>query len=118
MERFQRLGERDTFAPVEQVEVEAIGAKPLQAGVARGNGAAARRMMRQHLADQEHLRTASADGLAHDLFRAAVRVHLGRVDERHPEVEPQAKRGNLRCAPPAIFSHSPRPLAEDHDGLA
>jgi hypothetical protein len=43
--------------------------------------------VRQHLADQEHLVTATVDRLADQFFGGAARVHLGGVDQRHAEVE-------------------------------
>ena len=69
-----------------------------ETGVARVNRAAASRMMRQHLADEEHLVTPSFDGLADDVFGSAIGRHLGGVDEPHPEVEPKPKRRDLSSA--------------------
>jgi hypothetical protein len=49
-------------------------------------------MLRQHLADQEHLCAATVNSFPDDLFRASLAIHFGRVDEPHAEVEPASKR--------------------------
>src|SRR5262245_11489836 len=74
--------------------------------------------MRQGLADEKHLVTSSLDGLADDVFGSAIGIHLGGVDEPHPEVEPQPKRRDFARAMASIFTHSPRALTECNDRLA
>ncbi len=118
MKRVERFSQRDVLTPVEQVEIEAFGAKTLQAGVARGHRAAPRRVMRQHLADEEDTGATAGDGFADNFLGPAVGVHLCRVDERHAEVEAEPKCGHFRRAPASVFTHSPRPLAEGGDHLA
>ena len=84
----------------------------------RGNGAAAGRVMRQHLADQEYLRPPAGYRFTDHLLRSTFAVHLGGVDERHAQVEPQTQGGNLFPAPVVPFAHTPRALTENRDGLA
>ena len=47
--------------------------------------------MGQDLADQEHVVPTAVDCLPDELFRGAVGIHLGGVDERHPELEPKTQ---------------------------
>ncbi len=51
--------------------------------------------MRQDLADKKDLVTTIADCLAHEFLGSAIAVHLGGIDQRHAEVEPEAKGCNL-----------------------
>jgi hypothetical protein len=69
-------------------------------------------------ADEGHLVTTTLDGLAGDVFGSAIGIHLGSVDEPHPEVERKPKRRDLGRAPASIFAHPPRALTERNDRLA
>jgi hypothetical protein len=64
------------------------------------------------LGDQEDLVAAPGDGLRHHLLRAALGVHLGRVDQRHAEVEAEPQRRRFPRAVGAAFPHLPGALAE------
>ena len=77
---------------MQEIKVEALGAEALQASLAGGDGAGARGILRQHLADDEHLVAATCDGFGHDPLGFAVAIHLGGIDQRHAEVEPELER--------------------------
>src|SRR5205823_3780576 len=49
-------------------------------------------VLRQHLTGEEYLVSASGDGLRHQLFRAAMPVHLRGVDVGHTEVDAEPQR--------------------------
>ena len=99
--------------PVEEIDVELVGAEPRQRRLARGDRAAPRRVMRQDLGDEEHLLAAAGDGLAHDPLGRARAVHLRGVDMRHAEIEP-APQGRDRALARAALD-VPRALADDCD---
>ena len=90
--------QRRRAAPMQQIEVDAIGAEAPQAALAGGDGTPARGVVRVDLADDEDLVAAPGDGFAHHLLGAAFAVHLGGVDEAHAEVEPESKRRHLCLA--------------------
>ena len=90
----------------------------LQAPLAGGDGAGARGILRQHLADDEDLVAAPGDRLGHDPLGFAVAIHLGGVDQRHAEVEPELERGNLLVAKAAALAHAPSAVAEPRHSLA
>ncbi len=75
-------------------------------------------MVRQHLADEKDFVAPAGDRLANHLLRAAVGVHLGGVDQRHAQVQPQLQGGNLVRTPLLLFTHSPGALAERGNSLA
>ena len=56
------------------------------------------RVVWQDLADEEDLITMIGDGLADELLRGAIAVHLGGVDQCHAQVEPEAECGDLVLA--------------------
>ena len=119
LERGHRLGQGMGAAPVQQVEVEPVGAEPPQAALAGGDGALGRRIVRIDLADQEDLVAPAADRLADHLLGTALGVHLGRVDQA-------SGRGRARAAGPRtsaarlarLLAHAPGALAEHRDLLA
>ena len=99
---FERLRERLRAAPVQQIEVEAVGLEPLEAALAGRDDAAPRGVVRIDLADQAHLVAPARDRLGDDLLGAAFAVHLGGVDQGDAEIEPELQRGDLgveRAAP-------------------
>ena len=71
--------------------------------------------VRQHLADQEDLVAAAGDRLADELLGPAVAVHLGGVDQRHPQVEAEAQRRDLLPPERGVLGHMPGSHAENHD---
>jgi len=102
---------------MEQIEIEPIRVEPPQAGLAGLDRSVPRRMVRQHFADEEDVRAAAGDGIADDLLGAAAPVHLCRVDERHPDLDAEAKRGKFAGAATAVFAHAPRTLTEHRHGF-
>jgi hypothetical protein len=81
---------------VQQVQVEVVGAEPAQAHLAGQHGAPATRVVREHLADEEHVVAAVGDGLAYQHLGRAVGVHLGGVDDGHAQAYTEAQRRDLR----------------------
>jgi hypothetical protein len=71
-ECLEGLRELRLAAPVQEIEVDAIGAQALQAALARRDRALARRVVGKHLADQEDLVAARPERVGHQLFRGAV----------------------------------------------
>jgi hypothetical protein len=108
--------ERMRAGPVEQVEIDLIGAEAAQAPFAGDDGAAPGGVLGEHLADQEDLVAPAGDGLADQLLDRARAVHLRGVEERHPGVEAGAE--GAHCLVARIALHVPSPLPEDRDGLA
>ena len=99
-------------APVQEIEVDAVGAQPPEAPAAGGHRALDRGVVREHLADQEDGVAPAGDRLADDLLGGAVRVQLGGVDERHAELETLAERRDLLGAARRILAVAPGCLAD------
>jgi hypothetical protein len=96
-----------------QIEVEPVDPEPLEAALARGDRPSAGRRCAGRPSRRRRSRRAALDRLSNDLLAAAVRVHLGGVDQREAEVEAVAQRRDLGLAPlgrSPIF-HVPRPSA-------
>src|SRR5262249_34528607 len=81
--------------PVRQIEMDGVGAERLEAALAGGGDAAARGVVRIDFADDEGLVAAAGEGLADQLLDGALAVHLGRIDERQPEIEAEPQRRDL-----------------------
>ena len=111
-ERFERLRQRLAAAPVQQIDVEAVGLEPLEAALAGRDGAAPRGVVRIDLADQAYFVAPARDRLGDDLLGAAFAVHLGGVDQRDAEIEPELQRGDLGVERAALLAHAPGALAE------
>ena len=73
--------------------------------------------MRIDLADQEDVVAPSRDRFADHRLGAAFAVHLGGVDQRDAEVEPELERRDLGVELRALLAHAPGALAE-HGHLA
>ena len=82
-----------------------------QAALAGLDRSRAGRVTRRDLVDDEALGSSSDDRLADQLLGPD--VHLGRVDESHPEVEPDAQRVDLLLPLVRVLAEVPRPLTED-----
>jgi hypothetical protein len=95
---------------MQEIEVDPVGPETLQAPLARGDGAGVCGVLRQHLGDDKALIAASLDGLRHDHLGLA--IELGRVDQRHAEIEPELQRRDLLFSPPRALAHAPSALAE------
>ena len=91
--RFERLqclhclSERHRSPPMEQVEVQPVGAEPLQARLARTGKARARCVLRTCLADEEQLVANAAQRLGYQRFGRTIAVHFGRIDQRHAQFD-------------------------------
>src|ERR1022692_5087785 len=107
LECIDRLGEWNVPAPVQEVEIEAIDAKPLQAALACSDSTAPAGMMRINLADHECLLAPRGDRLADDLFGSAVGIHLGGVDQGHPQIEPKRNGGDFLLPVASMLAHHP-----------
>jgi hypothetical protein len=106
------------LAPVQQIEIDAVGLQPSQAALAGRDRAASRRVFGQHLADEEDLLAPARDRRPDDFLRPAVAVHFRGVDQRHAEIETQPQRRDLLAAPPAVLAHRPGAPPERRHALA
>ncbi len=98
-------------APVQQVAVEPIGLQPLERGLAGGDRALPRGVLRHHLGDQEYRVAPAGDRLADDVLGGAGAIEFRRVDMGHAEVEAAAQR--RQCARPPAPLEIPGALADD-----
>ena len=103
---------------MEQVEVETVRAKAVQTPFASGNGAVPRRVLWKHLADDKNLLAPPGDGVSDHPLGAAISVHFGGVDQRHPELDPKLQRGDFFVAPARVLAHPPGALTETGHGIA
>jgi hypothetical protein len=102
---------------MQQIEVDLPHTQPFEAAVAGGLGAAPRGILRQHLADQEHLIAPPLDRFADESFCAAVGIGFRRVDQRQREIDAEPKGRDLLSSPPRILGHVPCSLPKDRDSL-
>ena len=103
---------------MQQIEVDPVGAQPPEAALAGSNDAAARSVVRIDLADDEEIIAQPFDGAGDHLLGTTAAIHLGGVDQRHAEFDPEAHRRRLFRDPAAILAHMPCPLAEGRHALA
>src|SRR5690606_39530040 len=75
---FDGFGKRRMAAPVQQIEIETVGAETAQAAFASGDCAIARGIARQDLADQEDFVAAAINGFA-DQDRKSTRLNSSHV---------------------------------------
>src|SRR6185437_15411180 len=87
--------------------------QPLEAALAGGDCAAARRIVRQHLADDEDLVPVAADRVGDDRLGFAVAVHLGGIDEADAARDAVAQRLHLVGPGPSALAHAPGAEAVD-----
>src|SRR5690348_13594071 len=113
-----RLMQRYAATPMQEIKVNAVGAEPLQAALARGRDAGSRRIRRQNLADDENPVALAGDGLTDQFLGAAVTVHFGGIDERHAEIDAALEGGDGLRLVPAALAHHPRAEAERGNPLA
>src|SRR5207237_10547192 len=73
------------------------------------------RVLRIELAHDEDVVATAPDRLPDDALGAAVRVHLGGVDEGHPELHAGAERADLATSVFAVLTHAPGTLTEQRD---
>ena len=87
LEGAERLGKRLRSAPVEEIEIDAIGAEPSQAFLAREERPRVRRVVRMNLRREERLGAVAGDRLAHDVLHGSAPVDLGSVDVIHAAID-------------------------------
>ena len=112
LEAGKHLLEPGAPAPMQKIEIDAVGLEPLQASLAGGDGAGPRRVLRLDLAHDEAVVAASFDRRGNDLLGTALRVKLGRVDQRHAEIETQSESRDLLVERAPALTHPPGALAE------
>ena len=61
---------------------------------------------------------AAGDSFAHDFLGATVGVHLGGVDQRHPEIETKRERRDLARGTRLALAHPPGAHAQRGDRFA
>ena len=111
-ERIDGLGKRNAAAPMQQIEIDVIGAQSTQAALAGRNRRFSAGVVRIHLGYYSDLIAPAGDCTRDDFLGAAVAVHLGGVDERHAEVEAERERRNFVRRALAPLAHPPRPLPQ------
>jgi len=117
-ERAERLGERHAPAPVQQIAVEIIRAQAPERLLAGADRAGVRRVRRQHSGDEEErFARQLGDRVGDEFLRAAVAVHLGRIDVHHAEIDAGAQRAN-RFVAARTQRHVPRALTDDGNRAA
>ena len=117
-ERLDGFVQRRAAAPVQQIKVDAVGVEVPEAALAGRDGAAPRRVARQHLADDEHAVAFAGDRLGDDLLGRTVAIHLRGVDQGHAQVDPGLQRRDLVLAPGLALAHAPRAEAEGRHRFA
>ena len=116
-ESLDRIRQRMAAAPVQKVQVDPVGFQPLQAALASGDGAGSGCVLRQHLADDEHLVANPGCRLGNHLLGTARGIHLGRVDQCHTQVDTQSQRIGLLRRFTAPLAHVPGALAQSRYGF-
>ena len=109
-ERADRLFQRVAARPMQEIDVEVIRTEPPQTRLTRAQDPLVRGVLREHFGDEEDLTATSGDRLAHEFLDPAGSVHLGRIDVRHPGVEPRAEGADRLAA--SVSLHVPRTLAD------
>src|SRR6218665_1813857 len=94
-------------APVQQIEVEPVGAEALQAAFAGRQRAIERRIPRIDLRNEKDFVALTGDSATGDGFRPAVGIHFSRVDERHAEFDAVAEAFGLAVGVGGVFAHAP-----------
>ena len=112
VETRERLLERNVAAPVQEIQVDAIGSEPRETPLARRGHAPSCRVLRIELGHDKDVVTPAGDRFADDPLRAAIGVHLGRVDQRHAEIDAEPERGNFGLPRASVLAHAPRALTE------
>jgi hypothetical protein len=102
---------------MQQVKVEMVGPKPLQAAFAGFDRAAPSGILRIDLADQETGIASAAQRLANNLLGSTLPVHLGGIDQRHAELQAKLKGADLAGALIPVFTHEPSALTQRGDFL-
>ena len=108
-----RLGQGHRAPPVQQVQVQIIGAQPPQRVFAAQKNAAPVRVKGVHLGDQIQRGPVHApDGAADQMLRCALAVHFGGVDQVHACLHARLQRLALPGGGGGIFAQIPGSLAD------
>ena len=83
------LGQGNAAAPVEEVEVEAIGLEPAKAALAGPGEPIATGFVRIDLADEDDPIPEAGEGVAEKGLGRAVAAYFSGVDQDEPEVDPR-----------------------------
>jgi hypothetical protein len=116
-EGFQRFVQRDIAAPVEKIEVDPIFSQAQQASVVRLEHPAPGGVLGKHLVNQKDRIAPPFHGFSHELFCAALAIHLGGIDESRPKVEARAKRFDFFSPDREVLAHSPSALSKSGPSL-
>ena len=106
------VGKRHVAAPMQQVQVDPVGAQAFQAALAGRHQARARSVVRVHLADDEGFIAAPGQRLAHQLFGGAFAVHLRGVDQPQPQIQTLAQGCDFLGTGGAAVADMPGALPE------
>src|SRR5450631_943653 len=85
---------------MQQIAIEPVGFQSRQRTLARGDGAAPRRVARQYFRNQEDVVAPPGDRLGN--HQLGIAIHLGGVDVGHAELDATAQRGNRALAVAAV----------------
>src|SRR3954468_16648560 len=103
---------------MQEIEVQIIGAEPLQTRGAGSERQVSSRVTRQHLTHEKYVLATLCDRLADELLGRAVAIHLRCIDEGHAEIETKTNRGDLVVALARALTHAPGAQAKRGQGLA
>ena len=101
--------------PVQEVEVDVIGAEALERALAGGECALVGRVRGKDLGGDEDAVALARHGFGDDLLGLAVGVHLGRVDVGQAELDAEPERRDLVLLEAPVLTHVPGALADDAD---
>jgi hypothetical protein len=114
LQRAHRLAQRHAAAPVEQIAIQVARPEPLERRFAGALRVLITGVRRQDLRDDEQLLARQpANRLADQPFRAAVTVHLRRIDVYHAELDAAAQRALCLVGTLAAQRDVPRALTRD-----
>src|SRR5689334_6625639 len=114
LESFDRILERITSTPMQQITIQPIGAQSTKRPITCGDRTGTRRILRQHLRYQKHFVAPALNCLTDEFFGVA--IHFSRVDVRHSEFDPQTQ-GSDSCRSIGVVD-LPGTLADNRELLS
>jgi hypothetical protein len=72
----------------------------------------------QNLAHEKNFVATPRDGFANQFLGGSITVHLGCVDQSHPEIEAEAQDLQFFLSAPRMIAQLPRTLAEHRNHFA